>query len=94
MKIAILVLILAIALVLAWNLIPSFRDRMRGYTTVAENLLAGGLYYAGIINDSIADLKSAGWLPENVERYLLGALIVYNIVKRWQTATPLGGDKK
>lgn len=91
MNIAILILVIVCAVILAWNFYPPFRERMRGWSTIAEGAIGTGMYYFGIISDGIKEGQDAGYIPENLTQYVPFVLLAWVIVKRLQTTTPIGG---
>ena len=89
-NIAILIVIAACALVLAWNFIPSFRERMRGWSTIVESTLGVILYYFGLFSDALTEAQQSGYIPENWVQYVPFVLLAWIVLKRFQTTTPLG----
>lgn len=90
MTISIILLLLAIAAVLVWNLVPSVRERMRGLSTVAEGVIGVGLYYLGSFADVIREAQASGYLPAEVAKYAPALLLAWIVLKRFQTTTPVG----
>ena len=88
MNIAIVVLLLVLIVVLAWNFYPPFRARMRGLSTKLEVLLGTLMYHFEIFQDALRQLHSEGWIPTQWETAVPYVVSAYVIIKRWQTTTP------
>lgn len=76
--------------VLVWNIYPPARNAMRGYSTLAEALF--GLFMTAFnqIAGGIQDAQAAGFIPPAFAAYLPYVFLLYFIVKRFQTTTPVG----
>lgn len=90
MNVMVLILALACALILAWNLVPSFRARMRGLSTIAEAFIATAMTYFGVFSEAIQEAQASGYIPENWMQYVPFILFAWVILKRFQTTTPVG----
>lgn len=86
------ILIIALGLVLAWNFIPAAREKMRGWSTILEGLMATVFTYFGNFAEAIQEAERFGYLPENVnvERTVPLILFAWLVLKRFQTSTPVG----
>lgn len=90
-NIALILMLLVFASVIAWNVYPPFRKRLRGWSTIIEGTLGTVLTYFGVFADALQEAKNLGYLPENIETYLPTIILVWVILKRLQTNTPVGG---
>lgn len=91
MNFAIVILVLAILVVLAWNFYPPLRKKLKGYSTIAEGLLGTLMTYFGVFADAIKEAQDSGYLPENIMQYAPLIIFAWIIIKRVQTKTPVGG---
>lgn len=91
--IALVLVGLAIAAALAWNLIPALRAKLKGWSTLLETALGGALYAAGVLGDAIQEAQKLGYIPSQWLGYVPYVLMAYLILKRVQTKTPVGGKK-
>ncbi len=82
-----------LVLVLAWNFIPAFREKMRGYSTIMETLAGASLYYSGILAEAANQLVADGILPADYKHWTPAIVFAYLVIKRMQTTTPVGGGK-
>jgi len=94
--ITILILVF-IAATLAWNLRPSWREAMRGYSTKVEAVGAALIGYAayftdwyGTVVETIQETEYADYVPENIATYIPIAILIWAVVKRRQTTTAVG----
>lgn len=90
MNLFLIFLVLAAGLVLAWNFIPAFRERMRGLTTVAEGAIAAVTPFVGELIDAFQDTDWKGFIPNGYWPYILAGLAGWFIFKRLVTRTPVG----
>ena len=88
--IAIIIIILALAAVGVWNFVPAVRDKIRGWSTIAEAVLGGVLYYFGIVSEALQEGAKAGYIPSQWVSYVPIVLLAWMILKRVQTKTPVG----
>lgn len=93
MNTALIIAGVVLLLFLAWNFIPSFREKLRGYSTILETTGIGALYYMGILTDAANQLVKDGLIPADYQKFTPLIVFVYLVVKRWQTTTPVGGEK-
>lgn len=93
MNAALIIVGAALLAFLAWNFIPSVREKMRGKSTIIETLTTASLFYSGILADAANQLVADGLIPAEYKHYIPGIVFFYLVVKRLQTTTPVGGDK-
>jgi len=86
----VLVIVAALSAVVAWNVLPRWRERMRGLTTVVEGAVGTAIYYFGEFTDAFQEARAAGLLPEGLATMLPLMLFVWIVVKRFQTTTAFG----
>lgn len=84
---AIVVFGTAIAL---WNFVPAFRDKMKGYSTVAEGIIMLVIGAFGKISGAIQDAQAAGYIPPQLLAYVPFVILAWFVVKRFATTTPVG----
>jgi len=89
----IIALVVACMTILVWNFVPTVRERLRGYTTILENVLAGAMIYFGYATDALQDLVDKGYIPENYMMYIPFILLAGGIWARIKTSTPVGKQK-
>lgn len=89
-NLAVFIVIAACALVLAWNFVPAFREKMRGWSTIAESTLGVILYYFGMFSDALTEAQQSGYIPANWVQYVPFVLFAWIILKRLQTKSPIG----
>ena len=86
------VLLLAVAacVVLAWNFIPSVREKMRGWTTFLEGSMMASFAVTGEIVDAFKADQSfwSGYIPEYAWNYVVVAMAAWFMFKRVVTRTP------
>lgn len=94
--ITILILVFIIATVM-WNIKPAWREFMRGYSTKVEAIGAAiigyGAYFTdwyGTVIETIQETEYADYVPENIATYIPLAILIWAVVKRRQTTTPVG----
>lgn len=80
----------AIVAVLAWNFIPDLRQKVKGWSTVLEAGLAGGLYLFDQVSQGLQEALKAGWVPKEMITYLPLVFFAWVILKRFQTKAPVG----
>lgn len=87
-----IILSAAVVLVIVWNLVPSAREKMRGWSTIIEGLMATVFTYFGNFAEAIREAQQFGYLPDNVnvERAVPFILFTWLVLKRFQTKTPVG----
>jgi hypothetical protein len=85
------IILAIVALVVAWNLIPSLRDRLRGWSTIAEGALGTGMAYLGVFGEAIEEANAAGYIPDNWQMWVPAILFAWVVLKRFQTSTAVGG---
>lgn len=86
----IILLIIVIALVVAWNFYPPFRAKMRGWSTIAEGFLGTILYYFGMFANALKEGQEAGYIPEDLVRFVPVIVFAWIVMKRFQTKTHVG----
>ena len=84
------VVVLAVIAVLAWNCIPGIRERLRGWTTMAEAALAAGLPLIGNTIDAFEQTDWKAYIPETAWPHIIAGLACWFIFKRVVTTTPVG----
>jgi len=82
--------LVVLAVVLAWNFYPPFRDKLRGLSTIIEGLIGVVLSYVGILGGALEEANSLGYIPDNWQVYVPAVLLGWVVLKRWQTTTRLG----
>ena len=94
-----IIIILFVLAALCWNLVPSIRARMRGFSTVVEGVAATLIGYAAYFSDwygafieSIEGTPYHDWMPENLASIIPALIVVWSIVKRMQTKTAVGSN--
>ena len=90
MTLIMIITVLAVAIALAWNFYPPFREKMRGWSTIAEGAIGVGISYYGVFAESIKEGQAAGYIPENLLQYIPFIVLAWIIIKRFQTRTPVG----
>jgi hypothetical protein len=83
------ILIIVVALVLAWNFIPAFRARIKGFSTILEGILGTILYYFGVFGEAIQDMSDSGYIPEDWQQFVPFVILGWIVIKRFQTKTPV-----
>ena len=48
-----LLIVVGIAAAVVWNFVPSVRDKLKGWSTILEAVMAGGIYWFGQASDAI-----------------------------------------
>lgn len=86
----IFVVALAVIAVLAWNFYPPFREKLKGWSTIIEAILGGGIYYFGVATDALQEAQKAGYIPSQWLGYLPYVFFAWMILKRVTTSTPVG----
>jgi hypothetical protein len=84
-----LVVIAAVSVV-AWNTIPVFREKMRGWSTMAEAAIAGALPFVGSGIDAFQETNWREYINNDAWPYVITALAGWFIFKRVVTTTALG----
>ena len=79
--------------VVAWNVVPPFRERLRGWTTVLEAGLAAALPLIGNAVDAFHDTDWKEFVPETAWPYVIATLSAWFIYKRLVTDTPIGHSR-
>lgn len=79
------------AIVIAcWTFLPGMRAAMRGYSTVIEGAAAIALGIFGQFSGALQDAQAAGYIPPQIATYVPFVLLLWLIVKRFMTTTPVG----
>lgn len=86
----VLICLAALAVIIVWNFVPRVREKLRGWTTVLEGVLAAGVYWFGQISDGLREAQQAGYLPSGWVQYIPYVLLVWMILKRLTTTSPAG----
>lgn len=81
-----------LALVVAWNVIPQFRDRLRGWSTILEGALGTVLVYADVLGGALEEAQNSGYVPDNWQTFVPALILGWIVLKRFQTSTPVGSD--
>jgi len=84
------ILLAVVALVLAWNFVPSLREKMKGYSTIVEGTLGTIFTSFGVFGEALEEANVAGYIPDNWSSYVPFILLGWIVVKRFQTKTPVG----
>lgn len=79
-----------IAIVAMWNFIPSWRAKMKGYSTIAEGVIALAMGVFDKVSGGIQDAQAAGYIPPQLLSYVPIVLLVWFIAKRLVTTTAPG----
>ena len=90
MTLYVVALIVACVAILAWNFVPSWREKLQGWSTIAEGVIGVVLYYFAQFAGAIQDAQSAGYIPSNVAQYVPFILLAWVVIKRFQTSGPVG----
>jgi len=88
-----IVAVLGIAAAVVWNFYPPVREQLKGWTTVIE---AGGafLYWVmGQLTGGLQDAIGAGYVPSWLVGYIPAIMLIWFLLKRFGTTTPVGGAK-
>jgi len=91
MNLTIIILIIAVALIVAWNVYPPLRAKLRGWSTIIEGIIGTVFTYFGIFAEALEEGQRSGYLPENILTYVPMVLFAWVVMKRIQTKTPVGG---
>lgn len=89
MNILTLILVVICLVILAWNFYPPLRERLRGWSTIAEGIIGTVLYYFGVFSEAISEAEASGYVPEGWQQYIPFVLLAWIVVKRLQTKTPV-----
>lgn len=73
-----------------WNFVPSWRDKMRGYSTVVEGVITIAVGIFGQVSGAIQDAQAAGYIPPNLAAYVPFVLLAWFVVQRLRTQEPVG----
>lgn len=73
-----------------WNFVPSLREKMKGYSTVVEGLMMTVIGFLGQITGAIQDAQTAGYIPPQIAAYIPFVFLIYFVLKRFGTTTPIG----
>jgi hypothetical protein len=79
-----------VVIVVVWNFVPKFRAVMKGYSTVAETGIGAAAWILGQITGAIQDAQAAGYLPPQLLAYLPAVFLLWFLLKRFVTDTPVG----
>ncbi len=85
-----IVLIIAAALVLIWNVVPPVRERLRGWTTVLDAAVFAALPFIAELIDAFAETGWRSFIPKEHWPYIVAALALWFMFKRAVTRTGLG----
>jgi hypothetical protein len=77
-------------LILAWNFIPAFRTRMRGYTTALEGSIFATIPFIGDAIDALSETEWKSFVPEWAWKYCFAAGAFWFVWKRYDTKTRVG----
>lgn len=75
---------------LVWNFVPSWRAKMKGYSTIAEGVITFAIGVFGEITGAIQDAQQAGYLPPQLLTYVPFVILAWFIIKRLVTTTAPG----
>lgn len=92
MSIIAIILTAVAAIVAAWNFYPPLREKLKGWSTIAEGFIGTTLYYFGAVSEALKEGQAAGYVPENLEQYVPMVLFAWVVLKRFQTKTPVGSQ--
>jgi len=84
------VCILGLGAVLAWNFYPPLREKLRGWTTVLDGLLTGAIWVFGQVSDALQEAQKAGYIPSQIVSYVPIVILLWFVLKRVTTKTPVG----
>lgn len=84
------IVVIAVALVAAWNFIPAIRAKMKGYSTIVEGALGTAFTYFGIFSEALEEASMSGYIPDNWATYVPFVLLGWIMLKRFQTTSPVG----
>lgn len=88
--ILVILLILFVVAVVVWNFVPSIRKKLRGWTTVLEGAVGSLIWLYGNITDALQEAQKAGYLPTQLVSYVPVIILVWLVIKRVHTNTPVG----
>lgn len=89
----VLIIMAAVLAVLAWNFVPPIREKLRGWTTMAEAALAATLPFIGNTIDAFGETDWKAFMPHDAWPYVIGGLAGWFIFKRAVTNTAAGSSK-
>jgi hypothetical protein len=84
------VLVIACVAILVWNFVPSVRAKLQGWSTIAEAVIGAFMFYFGQFAGAIQEAQTSGYIPSNWAQYVPFILLAWVVIKRIQTATPVG----
>lgn len=90
MNIYIWLLAIVIACVVAWNVYPPLRERLRGWSTIAEGAIGTLMAYFGVFAEALEEGQASGYIPENISTYIPIVLFAWIVIKRLQTRSKVG----
>jgi uncharacterized membrane protein len=85
-----MLVIIAIALAVAWNVLPGLRERLRGWTTILEAGLMAVLPFIGNAIDAFQETDWKQFVPQTAWPYVIAGLAAWFIFKRVVTSTAVG----
>lgn len=85
----VLVAVVVIGLIVAWNTVPSIREKMRGWSTIFDTVAITALTYFGMFTDGLSEAYKMGYIPKDWYVYVPVVLAAGIIVKRLMTKTPV-----
>jgi hypothetical protein len=77
MTIAIIVLLTIWIIMILWNVVPSFRQAAKGWSTIIEGSVITAVYYLDFGAQALKDIADWGYLPENWATYTPAVLFVW-----------------
>lgn len=90
----VVLVVIAVAAVAVWNLVPAVRDKVKGWTTILEASMGSFIYFFGEITGGLQEALNAGLVPKWLLPIIPFLLFMWVILKRFQTKTPVGAAKK
>lgn len=90
----VILIVLTVVAVIAWNFVPGIKQKLSGWTTLLEGGLSVLYMVFGAVTGAIQDAQAAGFLPPWLVQYGPWIIIVWLLFKRIRTTEPVGVKKK
>jgi hypothetical protein len=84
------IIIAILAVIVLWNVIPAFREKLRGYSTVVEGIIGFIMIAPGYLADALQEATAVGMVPDGADNYISAYVFIWIIIKRFITETPVG----
>lgn len=86
----VILVIVALGAVLAWNFYPPAKAKMAGLTTAAEAILGFVLTLFAQIGEGLQEAVKAGYVPKEILPYIPVVIFAWFLFKRIKTTSPVG----